>query len=212
MKEFIFAIPKGRIKSSIGKFLHSIGIEPEEEFFDDNSRRIKFGTNIETLSLIIVRNFDIAKFIAYGVAHFGIVGKDVLDEFDYRSIYDIFDLKLAQCRLSLIGYNDSFLNKSHLKICTKYPNSTRKFFEKKDIYVDTIKLNGAIEIAIELEMCDAIVDLVDSGRTIREHNLQEIQEIAKISSHFVVHKNSYHLLSKEMHSIILNIKSLCQHY
>ena len=129
----VLAIPKGRILSDVGPLMARAGIEPEEEFFDDSSRRLQFSTKDPRIDLVRVRSFDTVTFLAFGAAHLAICGSDVLMEFDHSEIYAPVDLKVGKCRLSVAGPKDLAVSEdpmqwSHLRIATKYPNITKKIF------------------------------------------------------------------------------------
>ncbi|MGQ2931070.1 MAG: ATP phosphoribosyltransferase, partial [Sphingopyxis sp.] len=149
----IFAIPKGRILDEALPLLAKVGIEPAADFFDPKSRALVFATNQPHVSLIRVRAFDVATFVAHGAAQLGIVGSDVIDEFDYSELYAPVDLGIGHCRLSLAGPAGSAppgLGSSHIRVATKYPATTRRWFAAQGIQAECIKLNGAMEIAPKL--------------------------------------------------------------
>lgn len=190
----ILAIPKGRILEELLPLLKKCGIEPEKEFSSENSRKLQFSTNLPDLDIIRVRAFDVATFVAYGAADFGIVGSDVLEEFDYNELYAPLDLKIGRCRLSTATHKDLRNNnnktQSHIRVVTKYPNLTRKHFAKKGIQAECIKLNGAMEIAPTLKLADMIVDLVSTGSTLKANSLIEIDTILSVSSKLIVNRSA----------------------
>ena len=189
MKDLVLAVPKGRILEELLPILDKAGIKIEDDFFN-GSRKLYFNSNIENLKVIKCRSFDIATFISYGAADIGICGSDVVAEFDYKNIYNILDLEIGKCRLSLAGEKESFKKESYLKIATKYPKLTKQYFSNLGINVELIKLNGAIELAAKLGFCDYIVDLVSSGATLKENGLKEIENILEISSQLIVNQTS----------------------
>ncbi len=161
----IFAVPKGRILEEALPLLARAGILPEPAFGDEKSRALKFSTNHEDLSLIRVRAFDVATFVAHGAAQIGIVGSDVIDEFDYSELYAPVDLNIGHCRISIaepveMAATDDPRAWSHVRVATKYPNLTRKHFAKRGVQAECVKLNGAMEIAPALGLSSRIVDLV----------------------------------------------------
>ncbi|MCU0729777.1 MAG: ATP phosphoribosyltransferase, partial [Sphingopyxis sp.] len=173
--KLIFAIPKGRILDEALPMLRAVGIDPEPDFFNEKSRALIFSTNRADVSIIRVRAFDVASFVAHGAAHIGIVGSDVVDEFDYSELYAPVDLGFGQCRLSLampVGAPALDARASHIRIATKYPTTTRRWFAGQGIQAECIKLNGAMEIAPLLGLAPAIVDLVSTGRTLVENGLE----------------------------------------
>jgi len=203
MKKLLFAIPKGRILDELNPLFQRAGIIPEKDFFDDSSRKIIFSTNLNFLEIIKVRSFDVATFVKFGGADLGICGFDVLEEFSSNEIFPILDLKIGKCRLSLAGEQNKGLKAdSHIRIATKYPAITNQYFANLGIQAETIKLNGAIEIAPQLGLCDFIVDLVSSGKTLAENNMVELQKILDVTSHLIVNRASFKISNHEINQII----------
>jgi len=189
----VLALPKGRILREVMPLVRAAGIEPEPAFDDPNSRMLKFSTNLPELSIIRVRSFDVATFVAFGAAHLGVAGNDVLMEFDYSEIYAPVDLGIGKCRLSVaapaaMAVEDDPSRWSHIRIATKYPGITKRHFAGRGVQAECIKLNGAMELAPNLGLCRRIVDLVSTGGTLAENNLVEVETIAEISSRFVVNR------------------------
>jgi len=193
-KKITLAVPKGRILEELSPLFSRIGIIPEADFFDENSRKLIFNSNIDFLEIVKVRSFDVATFVKYAGADLGICGLDVIKEFADEDFFTTLNLNIGNCRLSIAGsqnlIDNNWQTKSHLRIATKYPNITSKFFASQGIQTEIIKLNGAIEIASKLQLCDYIVDLVSSGRTLKENNMIEIIKIIDVSSHLIINKNS----------------------
>lgn len=189
----VLALPKGRILSEVRPLLGLAGIEPEAAFDDPESRLLRFATNIPNLSLIRVRSFDVATFVAFGAAHLGVAGNDVLMEFDYPEIYAPLDLRIGRCRLAVAEPEDMVEGDdparwSHVRVATKYPEITRRHFAARGVQAECIKLNGAMELAPTLGLCRRIVDLVSSGATLKANGLVEIEHIADISSRLIVNR------------------------
>ena len=206
MRDIILAIPKGRILNELIPLLKKVDIEPEQEFFDDKSRKLMFRTNKKNLSIIKVRAFDVATFVALGAAQIGIAGDDVLNEFDYDEIYKVLDLGIGKCRLSVakkINVNkENLQSNGHIMVATKYKNTVINFFANKGVRAECIKLNGAIELAPRLGICSTIVDLVSTGRTLQENNLRESDVLLEITSKLIVNKISYKIMNSEISKII----------
>ncbi len=203
LQKIILALPKGRILSEVKPFLDGCGIVPEAAFFDDNSRLLQFKTNLPHLEIIRVRSFDVATFTAFGAAHLGIAGSDVLDEFDYSELYAPVDLKIGKCRLSVAMHADEASKDnprqwSHIRVATKYPNLTRKHFAARGVQTECIKLSGAMEIAPSLGLARRIVDLVSSGGTLKANNLVEIEKIMDVSSRLIVNRTALKTMPDEM--------------
>lgn len=192
-EKLVMALPNGRILDEAMPLLHRIGIEPEPAFADPASRQLRFATSDPSLDLIRVRSFDVATFVAFGAAQLGIAGNDVLMEFDYSEIYAPLDLGIGHCHLAVAAPADWAAQEdprgwSHLQIATKYPEITRRHFAAKGVQAECIKLNGAIELAPLLNLCRHIVDLVQTGATLKANGLVEVERIADISSRLIVNR------------------------
>ena len=192
----ILAVPKGRILEEALPLLARAGIEPEPAFSDKDSRALRFKTNHADLDLIRVRAFDVATFVAHGAAALGVVGSDVLMEFDYSELYAPVDLDIGHCRLSVaepadMAENDDPRGWSHVRIATKYPGVTRRHFAARGVQAECVKLNGAMELAPVLGLAPRIVDLVSSGRTLKENGLVEVETIAQVSSRLAVNRAAF---------------------
>lgn len=195
-EKLVLALPKGRILKEVMPMVRSAGIEPEAAFDDDNARQLRFTTNIPDLDIIRVRSFDVATFVAFGAAHLGVAGNDVLMEFDYPELYAPLDLDIGHCRISvaepaeMIG-NDDPATWSSVRVATKYPELTRKHFAARGVQAECIKLNGAMELAPQLGLCRRIVDLVSSGATLKANGLVEIERICDITSRLTVNRAAW---------------------
>ncbi len=191
----VLALPKGRILGELIPVMARAGIEPETAFADPDSRQLRFATNHDTLSIIRVRSFDVATFVAFGAAHLGVAGNDVLREFDYPEIFAPLDLGIGQCRLvvaapaALVARDDP-ARWSHVRVATKYPEITRRHFAARGVQAECIKLNGAMELAPGLGLCRRIVDLVSTGRTLAANGLIEVETIARVSSRLLVNRTA----------------------
>lgn len=192
MPSLIIAIPKGRIFDELRPILSHVGIEPEPDFFDENSRKLQFATNLPHLSFIRVRSFDVATFVAFGAAQLGIVGSDVLYEHDYPDLYAPLDLGIGRCRLSVAEPADLLPQGrvSHMRIATKYPKLTREFYATRGIQAECIKLSGAMELAPKVGLAERIVDLVSTGSTLKANGLQEVEVILEVSSRLIVSRTA----------------------
>ena len=211
--DLIIAIPKGRILSELGALFTQIGFFPEDDFYNESSRKLIFNSNFDDLKIIKVRSFDVATFVKFGAADLGICGLDVLEEFSSPDIYPLLDLNIGKCRLSIASRANSdisFTNKSHLRIATKYLNLTNNYFSALGIQAECIKLNGAMELAPHLNLCDYIVDLVSTGNTLRENNLAEVKKIIDVSSYLVANRHSFKTKNQQLLKIIklFDVKNL----
>jgi ATP phosphoribosyltransferase len=189
----VLALPKGRILKELVPLLERAGIEPEAKFADEQARQLSFRTNHRNLEIVRVRSFDVATFVAFGAAQLGVAGNDVLMEFDYPELYAPVDLKIGHCRLSVaepreMVPGDDPTRWSHIRIATKYPEITRRHFARRGVQAECIKLSGAMELAPRLGLCQRIVDLVSSGRTLAANDLVEVEQIAEVSARLVVNR------------------------
>ncbi|WP_425429131.1 ATP phosphoribosyltransferase [Azospirillum thermophilum] len=194
--QLVLALPKGRILKELRPLLTHAGIEPEAAFDDDNSRLLRFATNVPNLSIIRVRSFDVATFVAFGAAHLGVAGNDVLMEFDYPEIYSPLDLGIGACRLSVAEPADMIEGDdptrwSHVRVATKYPEVTRRHFAARGVQAECVKLNGAMELAPTLGLCRRIVDLVSTGSTLKANGLVEVEHIADVTSRLIVNRTAF---------------------
>jgi len=210
-KPLIFAIPKGRILDDALPLLEQAGIVPEDAFFDKSNRSLQFATNLPHMSIIRVRAFDVATFVAHGAAQIGIVGSDVIEEFGYSELYAPVDLGIGRCRLSVAQPKDDaepLANISHLRVATKYPNLTSRYFESKGIQAECVKLNGAMELAPSLGLARHIVDLVESGSTLKANDLVETDRILDISGRLVVNRAAFKMRSAELTPLVQKFREL----
>lgn len=187
----IFAVPKGRILDEALPVMARAGVVPEAAFHDKANRSLTFATARDDMRLIRVRAFDVATFVAHGAAQLGIVGSDVIEEFDYAELYAPVDLDIGHCHLAVAepaGQDVATDGASHLRVATKYPNITRRHFEARGIQAECVKLNGAMEIAPALGLAGRIVDLVSSGQTMRDNGLVETARIMAISARLIVNR------------------------
>jgi ATP phosphoribosyltransferase len=192
-ENLVLALPAGRILSEVMPLLKRAGIVPEPEFDDASTRRLMFATNVEDLTIIRVRAFDVATFVAFGAAHFGVAGQDVLMEFEYPEVYAPLDLKVGRCRIAVAEPADLAADEdpsrwSHVRVATKYPEVTRRHFAKRGVQAECIKLNGSMELAPIMGLCPRIVDLVSTGATLRANGLVEVEHVAEVTSRLIVNR------------------------
>ena len=191
----ILALPKGRILSECGPLLARAGIVPSPDYADEDSRRLRFPTENPLLDVVRVRPFDVATFVAFGAAHIGICGADVLMEFDYPEVYAPLDLGIGKCRVSVAepvetaGMDDSS-RWSQIRVASKYPNIARRHYASRGIHAEVVHLNGAMELAPGLGLCRVIVDLVQTGSTLKANGLVETEVIAPVTSRLIVNRTA----------------------
>jgi ATP phosphoribosyltransferase len=187
-----FAVPKGRILDEALPVMVRAGVVPESAFHDKGDRSLAFASEDGAMRIIRVRAFDVATFVAFGAAQAGIVGSDVIEEFDYSELYAPVDLGIGHCRLSVAELKDARFyapgKASHLRVATKYPNLTGRWFERQGIQAECVKLNGAMELAPSLGLSMRIVDLVSTGRTLADNGLIETDTIMPVSARLIVNR------------------------
>lgn len=189
MAEMItLALSKGRIFEETLPLLKAAGIEPKDD--PEKSRKLILETNMPDVRLIIVRASDVPTYVEYGGADIGVAGKDVLMEHPEAELYEPVDLKIARCKLMTAGKQDSEAPQGRLKVATKFVESTKQFYAEQGQQVEIIKLYGSMELAPLVGMADRIVDVVDTGNTLRANGLIPMEHIADISSRLVVNKAS----------------------
>ena len=199
------AVSKGRILDQSLPLLAKMGIEPVED--PNSSRKLIFPTNDENIKLIIIRATDVPTYVEYGAADMGIAGKDVLMEYDGDGLYEPLDLGICRCRLSLAGPAETPLIQGRTRIATKYVNTTRDYFASLGKQVEIIKLYGSMELAPVLGLSDLIVDLVESGKTLKANGLVEMEKICDISSRLVVNKASMKMKHDAIESLVARMAS-----
>ena len=212
-KKIIIAIPRGRIIKECKKILNKTSFAPDPLLFDNNTRKLSFSSKDPSIEYIKVRAFDVCTFVAFGAAQVGIAGEDVIKEYGYSEIYAPLDLKIGKCRLSVAAQKKLIKKEepstwSNIRIATKYPNLTKAFFSEKGVQVETIKLNGSMELAPSLSMCRRIVDLVSTGKTLKENGLQEVDKIIDVESKLIINRSAYKTKTKKIESIIKDLKKI----
>ena len=180
------AVSKGRIFNEALPLLAAAGIVPQED--PAASRKLILPTNHNDVKLIIIRASDVPTYVEYGAADLGIAGKDVLMEYQGDGLYEPLDLKIGRCRMMLAGPRRAATEGTRLRIATKYVNSTRRYFAEQGKQVEIIKLYGSMELAPLVRLADLIVDLVDTGNTLRANGLEPLELIADVSSRLIVNK------------------------
>ena len=207
VEPLVIALPRGRILAELKPILSAIGLEPEAAFDDPEARQLRFRCRQVNVTIIRVRSFDVATFVAFGAAHIGVAGNDVLMEFDYPEIYAPLDLGIGHCRLAVaepaeLAKQDDPATWSHIRIATKYPRITRRHFAARGVQAECIILSGAMELAPGLGLCRRIVDLVSTGTTLQANGLVEVEPIADVSSRLIVNRAAFKTRSSEMNGWI----------
>ena len=208
----VLALPKGRILGECGPLLDRAGIRPAPDLHDEDSRRLRFPTDDAGLDVVRVRPFDVATFVAFGGAQMGICGGDVLMEFDYAEIYAPLDLGIGRCRVSVAepvatAGTDDPATWSRVRVATKYPGIARRHFAARGVQAEIVHLNGAMELAPGLGLSRLIVDLVQTGSTLRANGLRETEVIAHVTSRLVVNRTALKTRPGEVGAWIARFRS-----
>ena len=180
------ALTKGRILKETLPLLASVGIEPLDDV--DRSRKLIFDTTHSAVRLVIIRGTDVPTYVRHGAADVGVVGKDILLEHGAEGLYEPLDLGIARCRLMTAGPVGWRSDGARIRVATKFVNIARRHFARQGVHADVIKLYGAMELAPIMDLADLIVDIVDTGNTLKANGMEPLEEIASISSRLIVNK------------------------
>ena len=201
----IVALPKGRVFEDCLPLIQG----SKFQLIDDPSttRKILLDTATPEVKVLLIRGWDVPTYVTLGAAHVGVVGKDILLEKSSEEFIELEDLNIGKCRISLAGNKEMIKGKKRLKVATKYPDTAKKYLESIGIQADIVYLHGSQEIAPQIGLSEAIIDLVDSGKTLNENGLEEIGVIRQISSRMIVNKaalKTKNELIKEIHSTLIS--------
>ena len=196
----IIALTKGRILEETLPLFERAGIVPSESL--KKSRKLLFETNIKNVQFMLLRGSDVATYVEFGSADIGVVGKDLILEHGSEGFYEPLDLGIAQCRLMTAVRSDRKITSGRISVATKYINIAKQYFADQGKQIELIKLNGALELAPALGLADAIVDIVDTGKTLKANGLEPQNLIADISSRVIVNKASMKIKHKIVSEII----------
>ncbi|WP_455208061.1 ATP phosphoribosyltransferase [Kaarinaea lacus] len=214
-KQFIIALSKGRIFQETLPLLAHAGVEPIDD--PESSRKLILDTNQEDTKLLILRAADVPTYVQYGAADVGVAGKDVLLEHGGEGLYEPVDLQIAKCKLMVAGRIDEVeKNQLHasgrrMRVATKYINSARRYYASKGEQVELIKLYGSMELAPLVGLADRIVDVVDTGNTLKANGLAPMEHIADISSRLIVNKASMKMKHEKVKTFISDIMDAVSH-
>jgi ATP phosphoribosyltransferase len=206
----VIALTKGRILNEVLPLFEQAGIVPIEDI--QSSRKLIFSTNLGNVQLMVIRGSDVPTYVEFGSADIGIVGKDLILEYGGEGFYEPLDLKLARCRLMTavpVGvdiYSPQQAN-SRLRIASKFVNITKRYFAEQGKQIELIKLNGALELAPSMGLADAIVDIVDTGKTLKANGLEPRELIAEVSSRVIVNKASLKIKNRAIREVLGKLKS-----
>lgn len=205
MKPLTIALSKGRIFKETLPLLKAAGIELLED--PEKSRKLVFETTRADVNIIIIRATDVPPYVQYGAADIGVAGKDVLMEHGAEGIYEPLDLRIAQCKLMVAALNDAPEVDGRVRVATKFVNITRRYYASRGRQADVIKLYGAMELAPLVGLADRIVDIVDTGNTLRANGLEPTELICEISSRLIVNRASMKTRQKEIGDILQAIEA-----
>ena len=198
------ALSKGRILDQTLPLLEKAGISIAKSELE--SRKLILDTTLSDVKVIVIRASDVPVFVQHGAADIGIAGKDVLLEHGANGIFELLDLGISKCRLMVASKKGQDLNKSTLKVATKYVKSAKKYFYNQGKQVEVIKLYGAMELAPIVGLSDCIVDLVDTGNTLKANNLVPLELIQEISSRLIVNSAAFNTKHKDINQWIQKIE------
>lgn len=199
------ALTKGRILKETLPLFASAGIEPIEDM--STSRKLIFDTTVEGVHFLLQRGVDVPTYVRYGAADMGVSGKDMLLEDGADGLYEPLDLGIARCKLMTAAITGKPTKTGRLKVATKFVNVAKRFYAEQGRQVDVIKLYGGMELAPIMGLADEIVDIVDTGNTLRANGLEPREEIADISSRLIVNKGSMKMKHRRIKALIDQIAS-----
>ena len=205
-QKLTIALTKGRILKVVLPLFAEAGIELLEDI--SNSRKLLFETSMPGVKLVILRGSDVPTYVRYGAADIGVVGKDMLLEFGAEDLYEPLDLGVARCRLMTAGFSDAKRNRARLRVASKFVNIARAHYASLGMQAEIIQLYGAMELAPIVGLVDEIVDIVDTGNTLRANGMKPIEHIADISSRLVVNKAAMRTRHKIINKVIAGLNDV----
>ncbi|WP_435217428.1 ATP phosphoribosyltransferase [Luminiphilus sp. nBUS_07] len=185
-QKLTIALTKGRILQQTLPLLQAAGLSPVEDI--ESSRKLIFDTQHSQVRLVILRGSDVPTYVRHGAADVGVVGKDMLLEFGADGLYEPLDLGIARCRLMTAGFSGKETARTRIRVASKFVNIAKQYYSSKGIQADIIKLYGAMELAPLMDLADEIVDIVDTGNTLRANGMTPLEHIADVSTRLVVNK------------------------
>ena len=201
------ALTKGRLEKETIKILDKANFDPSE--LKDKGRKLVFKDKTQDIKYFLVKAADSITYVEHGVADLGVVGKDTILESD-NNCYEVLDLGFGKCGfiVASLPENDIFKKVGHVKIGTKYPKVAKDYFKKKGMDVEVIKIEGSVELAPILGLCDGIVDIMETGTTLKENGLVVLDRICEISARLIVNKASFKMKQNEIWEFIDRIKEV----
>lgn len=211
MNYLTVALPKGKLFEPAAKMLAALGYTAEG--LSENSRRLVISNEAAKLRFIITKTSDLPTYVEYGAADVGIIGKDVLLE-EGKDVYELLDLKFGLCRMAVAvpeaQRRENMADYAHLRVATKYPNIAAGFFREAGIQMEFVKLNGSIELAPMVGLAELIVDLVETGRTLRENKLAEIAVIHQATARFIANRVSFKMKFERINKLVGELRGLVE--
>ena len=204
--KLVIALTKGRILEEVLPLLASAGLRPAEDIY--KSRKLIFDTNLEDVQLMILRGSDVPTYVELGSADIGITGKDILMENGSDGYYEPLDLKLARCKLMTAAPVNQTTTPKRLRVASKFVNIAKNYFSGQGQQVDIIKLNGALELAPIMGLADCIVDIVDTGNTLKANGLEPREHIADVSTRVIVNKASMKIKHDRIQSLLVRLSEV----
>lgn len=198
------ALPKGRLGETVYSMLESSGYACDE--LRNDSRKLVFLNEATGVQYILAKPVDVAVYVQYGAADIGVVGKDILLE-SRADVYELLDMEVGGCTMVVAGKGGTALRRhSPLRVATKFPNITKEHYDKKNVEIDIIPLNGSIELAPIIELSDVIVDIVETGTTLRENKLEVLEIITPISTRLIANKASYQFKEPAIRTLVTELQ------
>ena len=211
MSAITIALPKGKLFDKSVELLEKVGLTADG--LSEDSRKLVIKNNALNVSFVITKTMDLPTYVEYGAADIGIIGKDVLLE-EKKDVYELLDLKFGKCRLMLAVpehlQSEKLTDYANMRVATKYPNIATEFFQGVGIQTEIIKLNGSIELAPMVGLSELIVDIVETGRTLKENRLMEIAQIQTSTARLIVNRASFKLKFERIHNLLNAIKPLIE--
>jgi ATP phosphoribosyltransferase len=205
-----FALGKGRLSNKTMDLLEQIGITCDE-MKDPSSRKLIFTNEEHKMRFFLAKGPDVPTYVEYGAADIGVVGRDTILE-ENRNVYEVLDLGFGKCRMCVCGPQSSaekLLHHERIRVASKYPVIAREYFNnQKNQTVDIIKLNGSVELGPIVGLADVIVDIVETGSTLKENGLAVLEEIVPLSARMIVNPVSMQLKNERIRELVLNLKEL----
>ena len=205
-QKLVIALTKGRILEEVLPMLEKAGVIPAEAI--GNSRKLLFDSNLPGVQLMVIRGSDVPTYVELGSADIGIAGKDMILEYGSQGFYEPVDLKIARCRLMTAAPIGASLNSPRLRVASKFVNIAKQYFAGLGRQVDIIKLNGALELAPLMGLADCIVDIVDTGKTLRAHGLEPRDFIAEVSTRVIVNRAAMKIKHERIQSLLQRLQAV----